>query len=93
MKVWKDGKNRYELHLDVSGKASGVLYFYERYGIFTFRVFIGGDSEEVDLSAKTLHDAKIESEKWLVEILQDRIRLYEGCILNYKERLDALGGG
>lgn len=90
MKRWKDGKNRYELHLDDSGKDSGVLYFDERYGVFTFRVFIGSGSEEVDLSAKSLHDAKIESEKYLRDILQDQIRLYEGCISIYKKRLKLL---
>lgn len=88
MKRWKDGKNRYELHLN--GKECAVLYYNVDTKLFYVRSYIMNGSSEALLSANNTATAKAEAEKWLVKQYRKIIQNCESQAKNYKERMQTL---
>lgn len=90
MKKWKDGKflKRYKLYLD--GSRVGILTYSMLLRSYFFWVKYGLFNDEVQLCAKTLQEAKNESEKLLEDAMRESLRGYEAVASFYKERLEAL---
>ena len=78
MKQWKDGKNRFELHL--CNKQEGVLYRLEKG--YLFRVYTDGGEFDAAIHASTVEEAKQAAEKWLVSHLANRNRLSRKLNIN-----------
>lgn len=86
MKQWKDGKNRFELHL--CGKQEGVLYRLEEN--YLFRVYTDGGEFDKAIYASTVDEAKQAAEKWLLSHLTARNCLSRKMIQTKHKLIQAL---
>lgn len=89
MKKWKDGKNRYELHIS-NIENHVVMYYDDKNDVFYVRAFIESGTTEKLLEAKDLVAEKVEVEKWLIWLYKARISFHRNYIKTYKKLVQEL---
>ena len=86
VKEWNGRFGRYTLILD--GNEAGVLYYEKPH--YYFRIYINGGSKEVYLLTSSLVAAQEQAERWLAQVFEEQVAMYERGVKVLTRKLSLL---